>query len=132
MPANVDPELKYRFFWLCIGYALIALVVCLSVVSDPVNVRLNFPYEDKVYHMLAYFTLMAWFAQIYHQRLWRMLLIVGFILLGILMEYIQSFDSSRYAEAGDILANTSGVIAGYLFNLTAARYTLVKIERLIS
>ena len=62
------PELKLRFLWLAIGYSLVILVVFLSLTSNPVDTGLNFPYEDKLYHAFAYFVIMAWFSQIYHDK----------------------------------------------------------------
>ena len=131
MIVQAGPDLKYRFYWLLVGYALVALVVVLSLMSDPANVRLNIPFEDKVYHMLAYFTLMAWFSQIYHDRLRRNLFAVLFIIMGVLLEYLQSFEPSRFAEFGDMLANTAGVALGYLVNLSAVKYSLLKIEGML-
>ena len=130
MVTNLVPDLKYRFFWLAVGYALVALVVVLSVVSNP-EIEFDIPNEDKVYHMLAYFTLMAWFSQIYHDRSRRILCAVIFILLGILLEYVQSFEPARFSSYGDVIANTAGVATGYLLNLTRLEHTLVKIEDMI-
>lgn len=130
MVTKVDPELKFRFLWLTIGYALVTSVIVLSLASAPADLRLNFPYEDKVYHVFAYFTLMAWFSQIYHARFQRNVLALVFVFMGILLEYLQSFEPSRYAEFGDMLANTTGVALGFVVALSAARNYLVKIERL--
>jgi len=64
------PYLKLRSLWLAIGYALVFFVVYQSIASHPIQVA-DFPYQDKVFHALAYFTLMAWFAQIYHDKFQR-------------------------------------------------------------
>lgn len=125
------PELKLRFLWLCIGYALIALVVYLSLTSSPVDTGLSFPYQDKVFHAFAYFVLMAWFAQIYHDRFQRNLIAVMFIIMGVTLEYLQSFDPNRFYEYGDMVANTMGVVIGLLLALTAAKNCLIKIEKII-
>ena len=132
MITQAVPELKYRFYWLLIGYAMVTLVVVLSLISDPTEVGLDIPYEDKLYHMLAYFTLMAWFSQIYHDRFRRNLFAMIFIILGVLLEYLQSFDPSRFAEFGDMIANTTGVVLAYIVSLTAFKYSLVKIENLVN
>ncbi|MBE9563646.1 MAG: hypothetical protein IMF17_00270, partial [Proteobacteria bacterium] len=70
------PDLRLRFLWLAIGYGLVVLVVYLSLTSQPVDLELNVPYEDKFFHALAYFTLMAWFSQIYHDRFQRNMIAV--------------------------------------------------------
>ena len=123
------PDLKLRFLWLAIGYALVVLVVFLSLTSDPVDMGMSFPYEDKVYHALAYFVLMAWFAQIYHDQFQRIMIAVIFIFMGVMLEYFQSFDPNRMAEFGDMLANSAGVALGFIVALTGAKNILVKIER---
>ena len=125
-----SPDLKFRFLWLTIGYVLVAVVTFLSLTSDPIDTGLQFPYEDKIYHAFAYFTLMAWFAQIYHGKNQRYLIAIVFITMGCSFEYLQSLDVNRYAEFADIVANVSGVLAGFFLTLTEAKNTLVKIEGL--
>ena len=125
------PELKLRILWLIIGCLLVALVVFLSLSSSPVDTGLSFPYEDKLYHALAYCTLMLWFAQIYHDRFKRSLIAVLFIMLGVALEYLQSFDPNRYSEFGDIVANSAGVLLGLLIAMAGARNGLVRVEKII-
>ena len=131
MSTNTQPELKLRYLWLSIGYALVALAVYLSLTSSPVDPGLDFPLVDKVYHAFAYFVLMAWFAQIYHGRFQRNLIAVVFIVMGISLEALQSFDPNRYFEFADMVANTAGVILALLLTLTAAKNCLLKFEQLI-
>ena len=130
MPAAISPDLKLRSLWLIIGYVLVAVVTFLSLTSDPIDTGLQFLYEDKIYHAFAYFTLMAWFAQIYHGRIQRYLIAIVFIVMGSSFEFLQSLDANRYAEFADIVANVLGVLAGFSITLTEAKNTLVKIERL--
>lgn len=129
MVNEAGQDLKLRLLWLSIGYALVVLVVFLSLASVPVDMEMNFPYEDKVYHTFAYFTLMAWFSQIYHDRFRRIMFALIFIFMGVLLEYLQSFAPGRFAEYGDMVANATGVALGFAVGLTAARSCLVKIER---
>ena len=130
MSAVVSPDLKFRFLWLTIGYVLVAIVTFLSLTRNPIDTGLQFPYEDKMYHAFAYFTLMAWFAQIYHGRMQRYLIAIVFIAMGCSFEYLQSLDVNRYAEFADIVANSLGVLAGFFLTLTEVKNTLVKIEGL--
>lgn len=129
---KAHPQLKLHYLWLGIGYALIVLVIFLSLTSNPVDTGLSFPYEDKLFHAFAYFTLMAWFGQIYHRPVQRKLFAVIFIFLGILLEYLQSFDPNRSAEFGDMIANTSGVLLGYLLVLFNVKHCLLRIENFFS
>ncbi|MCK5395269.1 MAG: VanZ family protein [Gammaproteobacteria bacterium] len=131
MLVKAFPDLRLRSLWLVIGYALVALVVFLSLTSDPVDTGLHFPYEDKVYHAFAYFTLMVWFAQIYHGKSQRYMIAAILISMGFAFEFLQSFNPNRYAELGDMVANVSGVILGFSITLTSVKNTLLKIEDMI-
>ncbi|MBE9561194.1 MAG: VanZ family protein [Proteobacteria bacterium] len=132
MFAKVVPDLKLRFLWLMIGYALVGLVVFLSLTSSPVDVELDLPYQDKFFHALAYFTLMAWFSQIYHDSFQRNMIAVVFVFMGVTLEYLQGFDPNRYFEFADMVANSTGVALGFFVALTSAKNILVRVERVIS
>ena len=97
MSTKAYPELKLRYLWIVTGYMLVALVVYLSLTSNPIDTGMSFPYEDKLYHAFAYFTLMFWFSQIYHGRLQRNMIAAVFIFMGFTLEYLQSFDPKRFA-----------------------------------
>jgi len=127
----VNPELRYRTFWLIIGYLLIALVVFLSLTSKPVQIDTNLPYQDKLLHVLAYFVLTFWFMQIYHTRHQVFRWVVLFLCLGLLMEYLQGFEPKRYSEVGDMVANALGVVAAVGVARTPLRFMLVRVERLV-
>ncbi len=129
--ATAYPDLKFRFIWLFIGYLLISLVVYLSLTSNPVDVELSIPYEDKFFHCLAYFVLMAWFAQIYHRSLQRNMIALTFVIMGVVLEYLQSFDPTRMSEFADMIANSTGVVLGLMLALTKAKFTLVHFEKWI-
>ena len=103
---SINPELRYRKLWLIIGYALIALVVYLSLTSSPVEIDTDLPYQDKLFHALAYFLLTFWFMQIYHIKHHVFWWVIFFLSLGLMLEYLQGFDPERYSEVGDMIANT--------------------------
>lgn len=132
MFSKPSPDLKLRFLWLAIAYALVILVVFLSLTSNPVDTGLNFPYEDKVFHALAYFTLMAWFAQIYHDKFQRNMIAVVLVFMGMMLEYLQSFDANRYSELGDMVANATGVVLGFALALSSAKNILLRVERIFN
>ena len=132
MFAKPSPDLKLRFLWLAIAYALVILVVFLSLTSNPVDTGLNFPNEDKVFHALAYFTLMAWFAQIYHDKFQRNMIAVVLVFMGMTLEYLQSFDANRYSEVGDMVANATGVVLGFALALSSAKNILLRVERIFN
>ena len=113
MFTKADPDLKLRFLWLAIGYALIASVVFLSLTSNPVDLDTGLSFEDKLLHALAYFILMFWFGQIYHDKFQRNMIALVLLFMGFALEYLQSFDINRFAELGDMVANATGVALGF-------------------
>jgi VanZ family protein len=131
MLANAHPELKLSFLWLGLGGVMVALVIYLSLTSSPVDTGLSFPYQDKVFHAFAYFALMAWFAQIYHGRFQRNLIAVMLVIMGVMLEYLQSFDPNRFYEYADMLANSTGVVLGLLVTLTGVKNCLIRFEKVI-
>ncbi len=126
-----SPELKLRLLWLAIGYALVVLVIYLSLTSTPIEMGVYFSFEDKLYHALAYFTLMAWFSQIYHSHKQRIILVVVFVLMGLSLELLQSLNPNRFAEYGDMAANTAGAALGFVVTLSGVKNTLLRLEELI-
>lgn len=132
MLTKTAPDLKFRFAWLGIGYALIALVFYLSLTSQPIDVELGLPFADKFFHAFAYFVLMAWFAQIYHDKSQRYVIALGLIVIGVALEFLQGFDPARMLEFADMLANATGVLLAFYLTLAKAKNCLLSIEDLIS
>ena len=128
----MNPELRYRKLWLSIGYLLIVVVVFLSLTSNPVKFDTSLPYQDKLFHALAYFSLTFWFMQIYHIRHHVFQWVIFFLCLGLLLEYLQGFDSNRYSEVGDMIANTLGVVVAAALAMTPLRFMLARFERYIT
>ncbi len=126
-----DPDLKLRFIWIAIGYGLVMLVVYLSTTATLPELDIDFTYQDKFFHILAYFTLMAWFSQIYHDRFQRNMIAFVFVFMGVILEYMQSFDASRSFEFADMVANTVGVALGFIVALSSAKNTLLRVEKII-
>ncbi len=132
MFAKAVPDLKLRFLWLTIGYALVATVVFLSLTSAPVELEMEIPYQDKFFHAIAYFTLMAWFSQIYHDRFQRNMIAMVFVFMGVMIEYLQGFDPNRYFEVADMVANSIGVALGFAVALSGAKNILLRLEKIIT
>jgi VanZ family protein len=84
--------------------------------------------SDKLGHFLSYAFLSIAFSLIICKRksLWWVLL--GLILFGILMEYLQSLTEYRYADPEDALANSLGVVFGLLFHFSPLRLVLLKVD----
>ena len=124
-----NPAFKFKKLWLAVGYALVLFVVYLSVTSNPPEMELGFKFQDKFFHALAYFSLMFWFAQIYHVKKQRLLFAFAFVILGISMEGVQSLDPKRYAEFNDAVANTFGVAIGILLTKRSLKNLLLQFEK---
>ncbi|MGJ8662569.1 MAG: VanZ family protein [Marinicella sp.] len=77
---------------------------------------MSVPNSDKLLHFLSYFMLSYWFFHVYCRRKYQVL--VGFILLGSLLEFLQSFTGYRSMEWLDLIMNTLGVVGAYLIHCT--------------
>jgi VanZ family protein len=140
MTTNLLPSLQYKTLWLSLGWTLVIGVIIASQAPAPPLVTESLfsflPYilpdgilhVDKIEHFTAYFVLMGWFAQIYHQPRIRIRYMIGFILLGIVMEILQGLGGMREADWRDALANTVGIWFAWQVTKTRLAYVLVKIE----
>ena len=120
--------MKFKRVWTLIGYGLVGLVVGLSLYPAPPPPE--YPWADKVYHMLAYGVLMLWFAQLHPKSQYRWL-VSGFIALGILLEVLQSWSGYRTGDVLDALANSLGVILSWGLAVRGMNTLLHQIENLI-
>lgn len=98
-----------RALWALAGWGLVAAIVWLSLTPQPPRVEV-LP-SDKVHHLLAYFGLMFWFAQLHRRRL---PLALACLALGAGLEVLQGLSGYRQASVLDQLANTAGVCLGWL------------------
>ena len=94
---------------------MVATVVWLSVTPAPPQI--DFEQGDKLGHFLAYGSLMFWFAQLYQRRT-RLLYAIGFIAMGIGLEFVQGELDYRTFEVFDMYANALGVLLGWALALT--------------
>jgi len=99
--------LSRKPLWLGLGWCLVALVVWLSLKPPSEGMWLI---NDKLAHVLAYFSLSAWFCQIYRPR-YRVAL--ALLALGALLEILQGLSGYRVMSAADLLANSVGIILGW-------------------
>jgi VanZ family protein len=127
------PVQKLRPVWLTIGWALIALVVYLSLKSGwlPLDAlggnESMHRFSYRVSHALAYGTLMLWFLQLYPVSR-RPLIAIGFLLLGAALEGLQGLTPDRDPSVVDIVADTIGIGIGWLLGKTRLSRMLTRIE----
>jgi VanZ family protein len=124
----VRRDLRWLKLWLAVGWLLIATVIYLSLTPQPIEISME--EGDKIGHTLAYFSMMIWFAQLY-QRSLHGLWALGFIGLGVALEFLQGWSGFRNFEYLDMGADTAGVTAGWLLGGTAMAYVLTHMERRI-
>jgi VanZ family protein len=105
-------KLRLRHYWLAAGWSLVFLIIYLSLTPEPV--QLNVEQGDKYGHVLAYAALMSWFANIYQLSLRRLQFALGFVALGIALEFVQGWTGYRSFELADMAADAAGVAAGWV------------------
>ncbi len=89
-----------RRVWRTVGFGLIALVIWLSLTPQPIEI----PVEngDKLGHVAAYATLMFWFAQLDTRHRMRLAYAIGFVMLGVALEFAQRLTDYRTFEVADM------------------------------
>jgi VanZ family protein len=132
MLETILPTLRFKKFWLIIGWSLILVVIGLSLMSSPPPVIPSIDYGDKFAHLLAYFVLMGWFAQLYHAPQQRLTYLIGFILLGGALEILQSLGGVRQGEWADMIADSTGVLLAWQFTKSRLAYILAYVEEKFS
>lgn len=102
---------RARLLWLIAGWLLVLLVIFLSLA--PVSIEVPVDEGDKFGHVAAYAALMFWFANLFETLNRRSMLAIGFVVLGIALEFVQGWTDYRTFEAADMAADAFGVAAGW-------------------
>jgi VanZ family protein len=108
---NKVADLRFRKLWLAIGWALVVVVVYLSV--GHVDATPDIRGGDKLGHVIAYSTIALWFMQIVQERGVRAAVCLGLICMGVSLEFVQAMLPYRDFELLDMAANTIGVLFGW-------------------
>jgi VanZ family protein len=103
---------RLRTLWLCIGWALVLMIVYLSLAAQPIP--LPGEHGDKIGHLAAYAVLMLWFVQLYSGAIVRRLLALAFVALGVGLEFAQLLTDTRTFDVADMAADSLGVAIGWL------------------
>lgn len=96
-------------YWLPLTYLLLVSIATLSL--WPADYLPKVPGTDKTHHFVAYAALI--FPTILKQPKHIILIVIGFISFSGAIELIQPF-VNRYGEWLDMLANTLGLLCGWL------------------
>jgi VanZ family protein len=117
-----------RSLWLAAGYMLVAAIVYLSL-APSLGIDMG-EGRDKVYHSLAYGTLMLWFAQAYARRRW-FIIALACCALGVGLEYVQRWMGTRSFDYYDTLADAVGVIVGWMLATFGVKEGISRIGALL-
>jgi VanZ family protein len=96
--------------WQLLGWLGVALTLVVSL--GPPTLDEGSGHADKLVHLVGYGVLMFWWAQIIIARRWRLALAV--VLFGLAIEGFQGLTPDRLPDAQDALANTMGVVLGWV------------------
>jgi hypothetical protein len=113
--------------WAAIGVALVVLVAWLSLTPLPVEAAKLDGFD--LGHLSAYFTLMAWWAQLVGRGAPRLALGVALVAMGVGLEFAQALTGYRTFDPADMRDNALGVAAGFAVALTPLGGVLRAIER---
>ncbi|WP_341676902.1 VanZ family protein [Niveibacterium sp. SC-1] len=126
--AQAVPSLRLAHVWWSIGFVLVATVLVLSLIPDPPQLK-----EDPSNwsgHLSAYGVLMAWFARLVPPAR-RPLAALLLIAMGVGVEFLQGMTGYRSFDPTDMLANSCGVMLGWLASPPRLPSGLVAVERLL-
>lgn len=105
--------IRLRQGWLTIGYAMIIVLVWLSLTDVPAVVP-HVAGFDKFEHALAYGALMWWFGQAWTGAWQRFKCLFGLNSLSLLLEVAQAGTTYRVTEIADAAAALGGTLLAIL------------------
>lgn len=112
--------------WLGLGIGFVGLVIFLSLTPEPID--LGRADDLEAGHFVAYGWLVLWFSQIYRSMRSRVALAVGFVLMGVALEYAQGMTGYRTFDYLDMRDNAFGAGAGFVLGWTSLGNVLRAIE----
>jgi len=115
--------------WFLLGAGMVAAVLVLSLL--PIDVDLG-EGSDKVEHFVAYASLTFWFGMLYVRRGQQLGFVAGFIVLGVIIEFLQGMTDYRDFEVADMVADAVGAFIGLAILQTPLRHALRWAEGLLA
>ncbi len=121
-------HLQWARLWLLVGMLIITMIFYTSLTSSKLQVP-HFRHVDKVLHFGVYALLMGWFVQIFHNRTGRLFVAMAFVLMGVMIEFLQAMSPIRHFDVLDMMANFTGVAIAWLAGFTWLDSILVWVEK---
>jgi VanZ family protein len=116
----------HRRLWHGIGILLIGAVIELSLTPHPLEIGVE--HGDKYGHVLAYASLMFWYAQLYAGIGARIGLAIGFVAMAVGLEFLQRLTGYRTFEIADMVAGAIGVATGWIIAPPRSPRVIEKLE----
>lgn len=95
--------------YLFISFSILIVIAVLSLYPENLQTFHKTNYLDKIFHFIAYFFL-ALPVSIIKPKYW-LIYIVIFLLSGLLIEFLQTFNPEHQAELLDLMSNFVGVFS---------------------
>ncbi len=109
-------SLKLVRIWYALGMMMLIAVAAVSLLPVP-----DVGVSDKFSHLFTYFLLAGWFGLLARDRVMLGWTLAALIAYGALLELLQGQTGYRYAEWGDVVANSIGALAGVTLHFTPLR-----------
>ena len=97
-------------WWMVAGWFGVVLTLALSLMPPALDVSSG--HSDKIVHLAGYALLTFWWAQLVTRQRWKLALAV--VLFGFAIEGLQGLTPDRLPDMLDALANSGGVLLGWL------------------
>lgn len=96
--------------WRVLGWLGIVLTLVVSLM--PPALDSSGGHADKIVHLAGYAVLTFWWAQLVIRQRWK--LAIAVVLFGVAIELLQGLTPARHPDLFDALANSGGVLLGWL------------------
>lgn len=128
--SDTEPYSRWHAAWLASAWLMVGAIVYLSLAR--LDIEMPVEQGDKIEHVVAYAALGFWFMQVYTRRASRAVVAAALIVLGIGLEFLQGQTGYRHFDYADMIANTIGVLLGWLASPPRTPSVLSFIQRRVS
>lgn len=118
--------LRLGRWWWGIGWLGLLLASWLMLMPDP-PATVSVQYADKVEHVVGFFVLFFWFAQLL-VRSRHAALFMALLVYGIVIEVTQGLGGVRQMELADVLADSAGLLLAWAVTAGRAGELLLVVE----